>query len=86
MIIRPAAERPMILSLAFLNWEIVDARNSKPGKPMLIVFPILISVGTEPVAAIVMALIGETHSDPVLPGGPDFFNEAVVKLARPFAG
>ena len=49
----------MILTVVFLDREIVDACNSKAGEPVLIVLPVLISVGTEPVAAVVMTLIGE---------------------------
>src|SRR6266446_2325873 len=86
MAVWSATKRPMILTVVFLDRKIVDACNSKAGKPVLIVLPILISVGTEPVAAVVMTLIGEANSNPIFTKGPDLLNEAIVQLVRPFAG
>ena len=85
MIVRSPAKRPMIFTLALLNREVIDASDSKPCEPMLIVVPILISIGTKPVAAIVMALVGEADGDSVLSERPEFLDQAVVMLARPFA-
>ena len=65
-----ATKRPMILTVGFLDRKIVDASNSKAGKPVLIVLPILISVGTEPVAAVVVPLIGEAYRDAVVAESP----------------
>jgi hypothetical protein len=81
-----ATKRPMILTVGFLDRKIVDASNSKAGKPVLIVLPILISVRTEPVAAVVVKLIGEANSNPIFTKGPDLLNEAIVQFARPFSG
>jgi hypothetical protein len=65
----------MILTVAFLDRKIVDACNSKAGKSMLIVLSILVSMGTEPVAAVVTKLIGEADSNPVFTKGPDLLDE-----------
>jgi hypothetical protein len=35
--------------------------------------------------AIVMPFVGEAHGDAVFAEGPDFLDQAVIKLARPFA-
>ena len=71
MAVWSATKRPMILTLIFFDRKIVDACNSQAGKPVLIVFPILISVGTEPVAAVIVKLIGEANSNPIFTKGPD---------------
>ena len=86
MVVWSATKRPMILAVVFLDRKIIDACNSKAGKPVLIVLAILISVGTEPVAAVIMKLIGEADSNSIFSKGPDLLNEAIVQFARPFAG
>ena len=77
---------PMILTLVLFDGKIINARNSEAGKSVLIVLPIFISVGTKPIAAVVMTLIGEANSNPIFAKGPELLNEAIVQLARPFAG
>ena len=38
-----------------------------------------------PVAAVVMPFVGEAHGDAVVGECPDFLDQPVVELARPFA-
>jgi hypothetical protein len=49
-----------------------------------VVLPILITVGAEPVAAVVVPLIGEAHRDAVIAESPQLFDQAIVELAVPF--
>src|SRR5262249_14167684 len=44
MAIRSASQRPMVLSVCFLDREIVDARESQSHQPVLIKLPVLIPV------------------------------------------
>ena len=37
----------------------------------------------EPVATVVVPLVGEAHGDPVLAKGPDFLDQAIVELTVP---
>src|SRR5579883_2390759 len=85
MIIRPPPQRPMIFAVVFLNGQIVDACDPDSHQPVLVEFPILITVAPEPIAAVVMPFIGETHSNAIVAIGPNLFNQTVIELARPFA-
>src|SRR5215470_17127297 len=86
MIVRAAAERPVVFALALLDRKIVDAGNAKPHQAVLVEFPVLVAVAAEPMTAVVVPLVGETHCYAVLAKGPDFFDQAVVEFAVPFAG
>src|SRR6266576_3168181 len=52
---------------------------------MLVEFPVLVAIAAEPIAAVVMPFIGKAHGDAVLAESPDFFDQAVIELALPFA-
>src|SRR3546814_10589142 len=75
---------PMELPLALRDGEIVDASMARAHQAARVELPILIAVGAEPVARVVMPLIGEADGDPVLAPGPDLLDETVVELLRPF--
>src|SRR3546814_14290131 len=85
MIRRPRATPvPMELPLALRNGKIVDTGMARAHQPARIELPILIAVGAEPVARVVMPLIGEAAGDTVLAPGPDLLDEAIVELLRQF--
>ena len=52
---------------------------------MLIEFPVLVAVAAKPAAAVIMPFVGEANRDAVLAEGPDFLDQAVVKLTAPLA-
>src|SRR6266403_4349858 len=85
MIVGAAAERPVILALAFRDREVVDAGDTQTHQAMLVEFPVLVAIAAEPMAAVVMPFVGEAHRDAVLAESPDFFDQAVIELALPFA-
>src|SRR5512133_804292 len=85
MIIGAATERPVVFALALLDRRIVDTGDAKAHQAMLVEFPILVAVAAEPVAAVIVPLIGEAHSNAVLAKDPDLLNQAVVKLTLPLA-
>jgi len=66
--------------------EIVDAREPPLHQACGIKFPVLVSIGAEPVAAVVVPLIGITDSDAIVSEGPEFLDQPIVKFLCPFAG
>src|SRR5208337_1964441 len=85
MIVRAAAKRPVVLALALLDRQIVDAGDAQTHQPVLVEFPVLIAVAAEPEAAVIMPLIGEAHGDTIIAKSPEFLDQAVVELAIPLA-
>src|SRR2546423_12543814 len=86
MVIGPATEGPVELALVRANRQIIDAGDAQAHQAVLVEFPILVAIAAEPVAAVVMPLIGEAHGDAVVAEGPHFLDQPVVELAVPFAG
>ncbi len=86
MFIGPAAKRPVELSISFGDRQVVDACDAAFHQTLFVKLPVLIPVGTEPVAAVVMAFVGEAHGDPVAGEGPKFLDQSIIKLLRPFSG
>src|SRR5438105_9571282 len=81
-----AAQRPVVFAIALFDRQIVDAGDAQAHQAVLVEFPVLVAVAAEPVAAVVMPLIGEAHGDAVVAEGPHFLDQPVVELAVPFAG
>src|ERR1043165_726917 len=82
MVIGPAAQRPMILALAFLDGQVVDAGDAQPNQALAIELPILVAVAAMPLSTVVMPFIGEAHGDAAFAEGPNFLDQAVVELSR----
>ena len=85
MIIGPAAKRPVIFAFALADREVIYAGDAPAHQAVGIEFPVLIAIAAKPVAAIIVLFVGKTHRDTALAECPDFFDQAVVKLAAPFA-
>src|SRR5690348_13330927 len=85
MIVGPAAQRPVVFALALPDRQVVDAGDAQAHQPLGVEFPVLVAVAAEPVAAVVVPFIGEADGDAVLAEGPDFLDQPVVELTRPFA-
>eukprot|EP01037_Dinobryon_pediforme_P016778 gene16778-16959_t len=66
--------------------QIVDAGDPAAHQPGLVKLPKLIAIRAPPLAVCVMPFIGEAHRHAVLAKAPDFFDEPVFLLARPFGG
>jgi len=76
---------PVIFALALGNRQIVDAGEASAHQAVLVELPVLIAVGAEPLAAIVMPFIGKAYRNPVVGKRPYFFDQPIVEFARPFA-
>src|SRR3990172_9720073 len=86
MIIGAAAWRPMVLALACGNGQIVDAGDAPLHEPVLVKFPVLITIGAVPIAGVVMPLIGKTHGYPIAMKRPKLLDETIIQLPVPFPG
>src|SRR4051794_28058287 len=84
MVVGPPAERPVILAVAFLDRQIIDAGDPKPHQPLVVELPVLVAVTSKPAAAVVVPFIGEAHRNAVVVEGPYFLDEPVIEFAVPF--
>jgi hypothetical protein len=84
VIVRTASQRPVILALALLDRQIVNASDPPAHQALLVEFPIFVAIAAEPIAAVVMPFVSEPYRDAVLAKGPDFLDQAIVQLPVPF--
>ncbi len=80
-----AAERPAKAPFFLPYGCVIDARKSQPHQAMLVEFPVFVAVAAEPLAAIIMPLVGKPDRNPILPAAPDFLGQTIVELALPLA-
>jgi len=80
-----STQRPMKLAIGGQDWEFIDTRVSGIHQPQIIEFPILVPIGTVPVAGVIVIFIGKSNSNPVLPECPQFLDEPIIQLPGPFA-
>src|SRR6266581_2774276 len=85
VIVRAAAQRPVVLAIAILDRNIVDAGDAHAHQAVFVKLPVLVAVAAIPVATVVVPLVGEAHGDAVLPEGPEFLDQTVIELAVPLA-
>ena len=85
MTVGASSERPVVFAPALFDRQIVDAGDAQTHQAMLAEFPVLVAVAAEPVAAVVVPLIGKAYGDAVLSIGPDLLDKAVIEFTLPFA-
>src|SRR5277367_4878176 len=85
MIYRPRAEGPTELASAFFDWHVVDRRFATPHQPCWVELPLLVAMASEPVTTVVTPLVCKADRNSILRESPDFLDEPVLQLARPFA-
>jgi len=73
----------MILPVCLLDREVVDARKTPLHLAVWGKLPVLVAIGAEPVAGIVVPLVREPDSDAVVGVRPDFFYQPVIELFCP---
>src|SRR5437879_4286140 len=69
-----ASERPAVFAVRLFDREIIDAREAHAHQPVVVVFPIFVSVRTVPVPRIVVPFVRETHSNPIPRKSPELLN------------
>src|SRR5438128_6622170 len=86
MTCRPGAgRRPMELALVGGDRSFVDRGDAPAHQAALVEFPVLVAVGSEPVARIVVPFVGKAHGDAGGAAGPQFLDQPVVQFLGPFA-
>src|SRR5882672_9298683 len=85
VIVGAAAQGPVKAAVGLADRRIVDAREATTHQAVLAELPILIAVGAEPVAAVVVPLIGEADGHAVLAEAPQLLDEPIVQLTLPLA-
>jgi hypothetical protein len=69
----------VIFALALGDRQVVDASEASAHQTVLVELPVFIAVRAEPVAAIVMPLIGKAYRNPVVGKRPYFFDFPALK-------
>src|SRR5271170_926704 len=78
VVIGAAAQGPEVLPFGFLDRQIVDASKTASHETVRVEFPVLISIRTIPVAAVIMPLVGKAHGDTVFVEGPQLFDQSII--------
>ena len=85
VVVRSPSQWPAELALRLADQHVVDAGMAAAHEPQLVELPVLVAAGQEPVSGVIVPLIGEAHGNSRTFPGPDFLDETVVELLRPFA-
>src|SRR5690348_2585844 len=86
MIRRPRATAvPMKIPVRFLYGQIVDRRMAFLHQTSSIEVPVFVTIGTEPLTAVVVPFVRKADSNPVVRKCPKLFDEPIIQFARPFA-
>src|SRR5262245_43825340 len=85
MVVWTPAERPAVFPIGLANRKVVEARDAPAHEAVLCEFPVLVAVGAEPAARVVVPLVGEAHGDARPIPRPDFLDQPVVELPCPLA-
>ena len=83
MIVRAAARGPEELTLASSIGRSLMHGVTMMHQAFGIEFPVLVAVGAEPLAAVVVPFIGETHGDPIASEGPKLLDQPVIQFRAP---
>src|SRR5690348_16786996 len=84
MVIWPPPKQPMVFAAVLADGEVIDAGQAATHQATLIELPVFVAVGTEPIAAVIVPLIGESHRDAVVVKSPEFLDQAIIEFAIPF--
>src|SRR5262245_56497245 len=85
MVNRSRALRPAEFARGLGDRQVVDAGIAQAHQPLVIKLPILVTIGAQPVAGIVVPFIVEAHGDAIVGKSPQLLDQSIVELARPFA-
>ena len=77
MIVGAATQRPVILTFALFDWQVINAGDAHAHQPVLIELPVLVAIATKLIAAIIVPFVGEANHDSVLAECPNFLDQAV---------
>jgi hypothetical protein len=75
----------MELPISLLDLEVIDASKPTLHQAGCVELPILVSVGAEPLVAVIMPFICKTDSDPIFGKGPQLLYQPIIQFLVPFA-
>lgn len=78
MVIGPAAQRPVKLALRLLDGHVIDAGKTPLHESVGSEFPVFIAIGPEPVAGIIVPLVGVPDCDAMVSVQPELFDQPVI--------
>jgi len=76
---------PEKLPLFSPNWDIIYAGLAAAHQSILIEFPLLIAVRSEPIAGVVVPFILKANGDAIVVECPKLFDQAIVQFLGPLA-
>lgn len=85
MIVGARAKRPTELAFRLSDGMLVDAGETSPHQPISREFSVLVTIGSDPVAAVVVIFIGVAYGDGIVGKGPQFLDQPVIEFFGPFA-
>src|SRR3954447_3373808 len=86
-VLRPRpGQVPAELAGLLAGRDVVDARMPSSHQSALVEHPVLVAIGTEPGAGLVVPLVGEPGRDAIGVEGPHLLDQPVVEFLRPLAG
>jgi hypothetical protein len=86
MIIRTTTKRLAILAFHFFDGQIVDASKTPGHKTVAVKFPILVPVGSKPVATIIVPFVSKADCNSIFMKSPELLNESIVQFPSPLMG
>src|SRR5689334_5494606 len=83
---RPGAgASPEEFALILADRDVVDAGFTPPHQAVIIELPLLVPIGTVPIAGIIVPFVLKTHRNAIGSERPQLLNQAVVQFASPFS-
>src|SRR5204863_391065 len=86
MVIGPATERPVVLAIALADRCVIDGCMTLPHQAVLVEFPILVAIRAEPVARIIVPLVGKPNRDAIALVRPKLLDQPVIQFLLPLSG
>ena len=86
MVVGTATQGPSEFAIAFGYRVVIDAGDPTAHQTVFVEFPILIAVSAEPIAAVVVILVGEANGDAISAKRPEFLDQSILELPVPFPG
>ena len=76
---------PVVFAVGFFDGKVVDGSITLLHQPCGVIVPVLVPVGTEPVAAVVMPLVSEAYGNTIFGECPELIDQTVIQFACPLS-
>src|SRR5260221_4908031 len=85
MAVRTAPKGPAKLALRLVDGKVVDTGEAQDHEAVVVERPVLVTVRAKPGSRVIVPLVREAHSKPVLEERREFLDEQVVQFLAPLA-